>query len=179
MPCIFQGLPNIIIPGGKIPKWFSLECQGGNIGVSFRGCDDLMGIALCIVLVPNGSQVSQLTYILFINEFKWFIQYLPLKYGNVESPHLWLFYLSSQYFGSDWGKILGHTDANGLSQLEIKLLANKEGVEKIGVHFIYKQGIVDPNQTMAQCINNNSILSEDLADSEDQPESEIFNFASK
>ncbi|XP_050245473.1 TMV resistance protein N-like [Quercus robur] len=173
---MLQGLPNIIIPGGKIPKWFSLECQGGNIGVSFRGCDDLMGIALCIVLVPNGSQVSQLTYNLFINEFKWFVQYFQLKYGNVESPHCWLLYLSSQYFGSDWGKILSHTDANGLSQLEMKLLANKEGVEKIGVHLVYKQDIVDPNQTMAQCINNNSILYEDLADSEDQPES-IFNFA--
>ncbi|XP_050245514.1 disease resistance protein RPV1-like isoform X5 [Quercus robur] len=174
---MLQGLPNIIIPGGKIPKWFSLECQGGNIGVSFRGCDDLMGIALCIVLVPNGSQVSQLTYNLFINEFKWFVQNFQLKYGNVESPHRWLLYLSSQYLGSDWGKILSHTDANGLSQLEMKLLANKEGVEKIGVHLVYKQDIVDPNQTMAQCINNNSILYEDLADSEDQPESEIFNFA--
>ena len=60
----------------------------------------------------------------------------------------------------------------------MKLLANREGVEKIGVHLVYKQDIVDPNQTMAQCINN-SILYEDLADSEDQPESEFFNFASK
>ena len=93
MPCIFYGLPNIIIPGGKIPKWLSLECQGGNIGVSFRGCDDLIGIALCIVLVPIGSQVSQLTFDLYINEFKiaHFVQYLRSKYGKVESP---LFVLS-------------------------------------------------------------------------------------
>ena len=62
MPCIFQGLPDIIIPGGKIPKWFCLECQGGNIGVSFHGCDDLMGIALCIVLVVR----SLTTYMSFI-----------------------------------------------------------------------------------------------------------------
>ena len=86
---------------------------------------------------------------------------------KVESPHLWLLYLSSQYFGFDWGKILGHTNANGFSQLEMKLFANREGVEKIGVHLVYKQDIVDPNQTMAQCINNSSILYEDLADSED------------
>ena len=178
MPCIFQGLSDIIIPGGKIPKWFSLECQGGNIGVSFRGCNDLMGIALCIVLVPNGPQVSRLTCHLYINEFNsaYFVQYLPSNYGKVESPHLWLLYFSSQYFGSDWGKILSHTDANGFSQLEMKLFANGEGVEKIGVHSVYKQDIVDPNQTMAQCINNSSILYEDLADSEDQLESEIFNF---
>ncbi|KAL4607616.1 hypothetical protein ACB092_09G188500 [Castanea dentata] len=180
---MLQGLPNTIIPGGKIPKWFSLECQGGNIGVSFRGCDDLMGIALCIVLVPNGSEVLPLTYDLYINEFQiaYFVQYLWPKYGKVESPHLWLLYLSSQYFGSDWCKILSHTDANGFSQLEMKLFANrvgveKIGVEKIGVHLVYKQDIIDPNQTMAQCINNSSILYEDLADSEDQPESEIFNF---
>ena len=178
MPCIFQGLLNIIIPGGKIPKWFSLECWGGNIGVSFCGCDDLIGITLCIVLVPNGSQHSQLTCHLCINEFKnaYFVQYLRSKYGKVESPHLWLLCLSSQYFGSDWGKILSHTDANGFSQLEMKLFGNREGVEKIGVHLVYKQDIVDPNQTIAQCINNSSILYEDLADSEDQPESENFNF---
>ena len=83
MLCIFQGLPNIIIPRGKISKWFLLECQGGNIGVPFRGCDDLMGIALCIVLVPNGSEVSQLTCHLYTNEFKiaYFVQYLQSKYG--------------------------------------------------------------------------------------------------
>ena len=176
MPCIFQILPDIIIPGGKIPKWFCLECQGGNIGVSFRGCDDLIGIALCIVLVPNGSQDLEFTCHLYINEFKiaYFVQYLQSKYGKVESPHLWLLYLSSQYFGSDWGKILSHTDANKFSQLKMKLSTNREGVEKIGVHLLYKQDIVDPNQTMAQCINNSSILYEDLADSEDQRE--IFNF---
>ena len=58
----------------------------------------------------------------------------------------------------------------------MKLFANREGVEKIGVHLVYKQDIVDPNQTIAQCINNSSTLYEDLADSEDQPESEIFDF---
>ena len=176
MPFTFQGLPNIIIPRGKILKWFCLECQGGNIGMSFHGCDDLIGIALCIVLVPNGSQDSQLTCHLYINEFKvvYFVPYLQSKYGKVESPHLWLLYLSSQYFGSDWGKILSHTDANKFSQLKMKLSTNREGVEKIGVHLLYKQDIVDPNQTMAQCINNSSILYEDLADSEDQRE--IFNF---
>ena len=106
----------------------------------------------------------------------YFVQYLRSKYGKVESPHLWLLYLPSQYFGSNWGKILSHTDANGFSQLKMKLSANRVGVEKIGVHLVYKQDIVDPNQTMAQCINHNNILYEDLADSEDQPESEIFNF---
>ena len=140
--------------------------------MSFRGCDDLMGIAFCIVLVRNGSQVSQLAYSLYINEFRiaYFVQYLRSKYGIVESPHLWLLYLSSQYFGSDWGKILSHTDANGFSQLKMKLFANGEGVEKIGVHLVYKQDIVDLNQTMAQCINNSSIPYED------QPESEIVDF---
>ena len=102
--------------------------------MSFRGCDDLIGIALCIVLVPNGSQDSQLTCHLCINEFKnaYFVQYLWSKYGKVESPHLWLLYLSSQYFGSDWGKILSHTDANGFSQFEMKLFGNRGGWRKLG-----------------------------------------------
>ena len=58
----------------------------------------------------------------------------------------------------------------------MKLFGNREGVEKIGVHLVYKQDVVDPNQTMARCINNSSIPYEALADSEDQPESKIFNF---
>ena len=62
----------------------------------------------------------------------YFVQYLRSKHGKVESRHLWLLYLSSQCFGSNWGKILSHTDANGFSLLKMKLFANKKGWRKLG-----------------------------------------------
>uniref|UniRef100_A0A7N2MZ71 TIR domain-containing protein n=1 Tax=Quercus lobata TaxID=97700 RepID=A0A7N2MZ71_QUELO len=166
----FKGLPHVIIPGSEIPKWFNLECRGDNIQVSFAGCDKLMGIALSVGFVPNGSRQYysdwQLSCSFHVNGFKiaYFIQsyYLMTKYGKVESPHLWLLYLSTHHSVSNWGKICSHIDANGFSQLEIKILVDSVEVEKIGVHLVYKQDIEDSNETMAQCINNSSTLYGDL-----------------
>ncbi|XP_030944347.1 TMV resistance protein N-like isoform X2 [Quercus lobata] len=165
-----KGLPHVIIPGSEIPKWFNLECRGDNIQVSFAGCDKLMGIALSVGFVPNGSRQYysdwQLSCSFHVNGFKiaYFIQsyYLMTKYGKVESPHLWLLYLSTHHSVSNWGKICSHIDANGFSQLEIKILVDSVEVEKIGVHLVYKQDIEDSNETMAQCINNSSTLYGDL-----------------
>nr|XP_023923648.1 TMV resistance protein N-like [Quercus suber] len=167
---MFQGLPHIIIPGSEIPKWFNLECRGDNIQVSFAGCDKLMGIALSVGFVPNGSHqyysAWQLSCSFHVNGFKiaYFIQsyYFMTKYGKVESPHLWLLYLSTHHSVSNWGKICSRIDANGFSQLEIKILVDSVEVEKIGVHLVYKQDIEDSNETMAQCINNSSTLYGDL-----------------
>ena len=56
MLCIFQrqsgrlqDVLDIIIPRGEILKWFSLECRSDNIKVPSFGCNDPMGIALCLV----------------------------------------------------------------------------------------------------------------------------------
>ncbi|XP_023909134.1 disease resistance protein RPV1 isoform X2 [Quercus suber] len=167
---MFQGLPHIIIPGNEIPKWFNLECRGDNIQVSFAGCDKLMGIALSVGFVPNGSRQYysdwQLSCSFHVNGFKiaYFKQsyYFTTKYGKVESPHLWLLYLSTHHSVSNWGKICSRIDANGFSQLEIKILVDSVEVDKIGVHLVYKQDIEDSNETMAQCINNSSTLYGDL-----------------
>ncbi|XP_050260408.1 disease resistance protein RPV1-like isoform X2 [Quercus robur] len=167
---MFKGLTHVIIPGSEIPKWFSLECRGDNIQVSFAGCDKLMGIALSVGFVPNGSRQYysdwQLSCSFHVNGFKiaYFVQsyYLTTKYGKVEFPHLWLLYLPTHHSVSNWGKICSHIDANGFSQLEIKILVDSVEVEKIGVHLVYKQDIEDSNETMAQCINNSSTLYGDL-----------------
>uniref|UniRef100_A0A7N2RBY6 Uncharacterized protein n=1 Tax=Quercus lobata TaxID=97700 RepID=A0A7N2RBY6_QUELO len=167
MPCLFQGLPNIVIPGGEIPKWFSNEFQGDNIQLSFPRCDELMGIVLCVVFVPNGSHQYHrnwnFTCIFQLNGLKIadFSQsyYFTTKYGRIESPHIWLLYLSTHH-SSNWGKICSRIDANGFSQLKIQIFA--EVVEKIVVQLVYKQDMEDPNQTMAQCISNNSTLYEDF-----------------
>ena len=212
MLCIFQGqsgrLPNmleIIIPGGEIPKGFSparfilkspprskLQVLTGHtwkiqLQVSSCGCDELMGIALCIVFVPNGSYQSSCAF-----EVHGFRGAVPVKsdfainygefesptmldsgfmtnYGKVESPHLWLLYLSTQYSSSNWGENsnwgekFSQIDANGAHQFEIEISSPEYEVEKVGFHLVYKQDIEDPNQTIAQC-SNNSMLYEALGD---------------
>ena len=205
MLCIFQGqsgrLPNmleIIIPGGEIPKGFSparfilkspprskLQVLTGHTWkiqlVSSCGCDELMGIALCIVFVPNGSYQSSCAF-----EVHGFRGAVPVKsdfainygkfesptmlesgfmtnYGKVESPHLWLLYLSTQYSSSNWGEKFSQIDANGAHQFEIEISSPEYEVEKVGFHLVYKQDIEDPNQTIAQC-SNNSMLYEALGD---------------
>nr|XP_023872056.1 TMV resistance protein N-like [Quercus suber] len=153
---MLQGPPNIVIPGGEISKWFSHECQGDNLQLSFHGRDELIGIALCVVLL-NGFQIAD-----FAQSY-----YFTTKYGRVESPHVWLLYLSTHHSVSNWGKICSRIDANGFSQLEIKIYADV--VEKIGFNWYTSKTWKIPikpwhsaSTTIAHCINNNSTLYEDL-----------------
>nr|POE93807.1 putative disease resistance protein [Quercus suber] len=156
---------DIIIPGGKIPKWFSLECRGDNIEGPF-GCNDPMGIALCLVFVR--SKLNQhhrgcrLLCLFEVNGFtiECVVSEFWTKYGEVKLPHLWLLYLSSHLFGSSWKEIL-KTDANGCCKLEIKVISHTLVVKKIGVRLVYEQDKEGPNQTMAPC-SNSSIPYEEL-----------------
>ena len=84
--------------------------------------------------------------------------YFTTKYGKVESPHLWLLYLSTHHSVSNWGQICSRTDAKGFSQLEIKTLVDSVKVEKIGAHLVYKQDIEDPNQTITELSINSRTL---------------------
>ena len=63
--------------------------------------------------------------------------------GTIESHHLWLTYSSYR---------------NGFHPLTIRASSWNLEVEKIGVRFIYGQDIENPSKTMAQCINNSSII---------------------
>ena len=168
---IFQGqsdrLPDqleIIIPGREIPKWFNHECTGHelNIRVPSFGFDELMGIALCVVFVPNEWRRCPSDWKLScsFNGFTIKCQEhsnFRTKYGIIESHHLWLFYLSSYYvsrcFFSNWGRIFNQI-GKGFHQLMIKTYSWSLEVEKIGVRLVYLQDMEDPNQIMAQCSNN-------------------------
>ena len=183
----------IIIPRGEIPKGFSLarfilkspprsklQVLTGHtwkiqLQVPSCGCDELMGIALCIVFVPNGSYQSSCAF-----EVHGFRGAVPIKsdfainygkfesptmldsgfmtnYGKVESPHLWLLYLSTHCSGPNWEETFSQIDANGAHQFEIEISSPEYEVEKVGFHLVYKQDIEDPNQTIAQ-YSNNSML---------------------
>ena len=155
MLCIFQGqrgrLPDIfdiIIPGSEIPKWFIDEFVGHELKVQVPyGCDELMGIELCIVFsVPKVSHPFTdflLTCWIKVNGFE---RASPIrssfrtKYGKVKSPNLWLLYLSPHYFNSQWGKNFHQIDANGPNKIVIRIsTSNNLEVAKIGMHLVYKQ----------------------------------------
>ena len=95
------------------------------------GCDELMGIALCIVFVPNRSYQS--SYAFEVRGLRGVVpvkSYFAINYGKfesptmldsrfmtkfhkVESPYLWLLYLSTHLTGSNWGETFSQIDANG------------------------------------------------------------------
>ena len=162
---IFQGqsgtLPKklkIIIPGSEIPKYFNHECMGHELKVQVPSnwSNVPIGIAFCVVFVPNKWRECPRDWeLLFIingfpmNEGE--ISGSRKEYGTIESHHLWLTYSSYR---------------NRFHPLTIKASSWNLEVEKIGVQFIYRQDIENPNKTMAQCINNSSfVIHHDIDDS--------------
>ena len=163
---IFQGqrcpVPDraymMIMPGSEILKCFSNE----RFSYESRGCTmniqipsyywyDGWSIKICVLfgkfhqypggchllcsLKVNGGHVIDLDYLSF-NE----------KYGKIESPHVWLIYVSHNYLSYNY---LSHSyKGNGLNQLQIKvsnLLNRKQSweVEKIRVCLTHEQDIED------------------------------------
>ena len=165
MLCIFQGqsvtLPKklkLIIPGSEIPKYFNHECTGHELKVQVPSNLSIapIGIAFCVVFVPNKWRECPRDW-----ELSFRIDGFPMnegeisgsrkENGTIESHHLWLTYYSY------W---------NGFHPLMIRASSRNLEVKKIGVRFIYSQDIKNPSKTMAQCINNSSIIiHHDIADS--------------
>ena len=150
MLCIFQGqsdrLPDIldiIIPGGKIPKWFNHECMGNELKIQVPyGCDELMGIVLCVCF-SHTSEDFLLTCWIKVNGFE---RASPIrssfrtKYGKVRTHHLWLLYLSPRYFDSQWGEKFRQIDANGSNKIAIRISSSNDlVVVKTGIHLVFKQ----------------------------------------
>ena len=107
-----------------------------------------IGIAFCVVFVPKNwlecSRNWELSFIIDgIPMYREEISGSMKKYDTIESHHLWLTYYSY---------------LNGFHPLTIRASSWNLKVEKIGVRFIYLQDIEIPNKTMAQCINNSSIV---------------------
>uniref|UniRef100_A0A2N9HQ37 TIR domain-containing protein n=1 Tax=Fagus sylvatica TaxID=28930 RepID=A0A2N9HQ37_FAGSY len=124
----------MIMPGSEIPKWFSNE----RLSYESRGCTvniqmpsyyryDGWSIAIC---VPFDN--------LLLNE----------KYGKVESPHVWMIYVSRKYISRPSQAFGWALSNNGLNQLQIEVsnLSNPEQtleVEKIRVCLTHEQDIED------------------------------------
>ena len=174
----------MIIPGSKIPKWFSYHSEGASLNLQVPSllCNKLMGIVLCVVfalcehhpleLIDSANWgflriTHQLTCSFKVNGYD-----KPNKkdycfseqYGKIESNHLWLSYVRPPYFNRV--EELSQIDANGLNQIEFEFETFGPGLEikKCGVHLVFKENIEDCNQTMAQCRISNITPHEDEFD---------------
>ena len=175
---------DMIIPGSKIPKWFSHHSEGASLNLQVPSllCNKLMGIILCVVfalrehhpldLIDSANWgflkiTHQLTCSFKVNGYD-----KPNKkdycfseqYGKIESNHLWLSYVRPPYFNRV--EELSQIDANGLNQIEFEFETFGPGLEikKCGVHLVFKENIEDCNQTMAQCRISNITPHEDEFD---------------
>ncbi|PRQ55332.1 putative leucine-rich repeat domain, L domain-containing protein [Rosa chinensis] len=173
---IYQAISNkretfqIVIPGSYIPDWFNHWSFGCSLSISLPAHwnnSQFMGFALCAVFVLHEHQrVDEL----YTYEFKTFnathhlVCCLKLdgrelgvygrqpafrfseKFCQVESDHLWLFYVSrDKYFGIEWWP-------NSSSQVEFLFETRGPGlmVKECGVHLIYEQDVQELNQTTTQ-----------------------------
>ena len=75
---------------------------------------------------------------------------------RVISSNLWVLYLCPQWYTDHSTKLLWEFDANGFSQIgiRIKTHCSRFEVKKCGLRMVYKKDIEDLNQTRAQCSNN-------------------------
>nr|POF23177.1 hypothetical protein CFP56_59980 [Quercus suber] len=113
-----------------------------------------MGIALCIVLVPNSALYAGdfgITCSFEVNGYQMKYTHLCWKNcGKIESHRLGLQFLShyrlSNGFDSDWKEVWSQSDANRICQIGIEISSPNLGVKKIGVHLVFEQEVDDPDQ---------------------------------
>ncbi|KAK9995058.1 hypothetical protein SO802_024761 [Lithocarpus litseifolius] len=84
---------------------------------------------------------------------------------KVLPDHLWLLYVTPQFFDEKSNKLLSEGDANGFTQIGIKIETGGPGeeVKKCGFRMIYNKDIKDLDQTMAQHSNSSISPYESLA----------------
>ena len=164
---------DIIILGSEIPKWFRHQSIGDEVGIQepyslfYNEC---IGTAICIVFSPHSNHQILEDCILIC----WLIvngKRVRVEQGSSEivslSDHIWLLYLFPQFYEKEDINSLWGCDANGFSQIGIKIetccwdLKTKEvflgmvKVKKCRLRMVYVKDIEDLNRTMTERNNNN------------------------
>ena len=114
-----------------------------------------MGIAVCAVYIFR--QHHPLHQMIYTHRFSFYVKFngyisfevplpLSIKFGKIESYHLWLEYIPHTRFYGHWKKEL---DANEFTQIEVTYKTSHPSLEvtKCGAHLIFEQDIEDLNQT--------------------------------
>ena len=175
MLCMFQGLfppyprprHDIVISGSEIPEWFSHQSLGNELNIKepySHLCNDLMGIAVCAAFCSQEHHPhhqidndNNLDCFLIANEKHLFCGPLLQVNPKFISSNLWLLYFCPQYCTPFGAKLLWECDANGFSQIGIKIsnLGSTIEVKKCGLRIVYKKDIEGLNRTTTQCSNDN------------------------
>ncbi|XP_075648059.1 TMV resistance protein N-like [Castanea sativa] len=148
---------NIVIPGSKIPEWFSIRNEV-KIKLPSHLCKEV-GIAICVLFCTHDNPYPSLSYWLIANGKRIYICN-STSIGKASSDQLWLVYLTPQYFNMEFNKLLWEDDVNGFSQIRIKIEDDilRLKVKKWGFRMIYKKDIEDLDRTMVQYSNNDITL---------------------
>ncbi|XP_075648064.1 TMV resistance protein N-like [Castanea sativa] len=130
---------NIVIPGSEIPEWFSHQSMGNEVKIKLPShlCKNV-GIAICVVFCTDDF-APFLRYSLIANGKRIFIGDHQ-SFDYLSSDHLWLVYVTPQFFDEESNKLLWEGDVNGFSQIRIKIETyySSVKVKKWGFRMIYK-----------------------------------------
>ena len=165
---------DLVVPGRKLPKWFSHQSAGASVTLQAPPNFDekCLAIGMCAAFehLPSGlgGLFDRTRHMLFCSialhpksgsdrfmvyaDSKCLSFPFPENFGPVEARHLWLIYVRREFFH----KIEYCANSNGLHEIEenkydLQIKFHTEGtgltVMNCGAHFVFKQDIEDLIQT--------------------------------
>ena len=149
----------IVISRSEIPEWFRHQSMGAEVNIKQPSHlhNEWMGIVVCIVFCSHDvdHQISCLIPLycsLTANGKRMSPALGSSLIPKVLPDHLWLLYVTPQFFDEKSNKLLSEGDANGFTQIGIKIETGGPGeeVKKCGFRMIYNKDIEDLDRTMAQ-----------------------------
>ncbi|XP_030935982.1 TMV resistance protein N-like [Quercus lobata] len=172
LPKLPLNIESIYAEGSEMPEWFRHQSMGAEVNIKQPShlYNEWMGIVVCIVFCSHDvdHQISCLIPLycsLTANGKR-----MSPALGNSLIPkvlpdHLWLLYVTPQFFDEKSNKLLSESDANGFTQIGIKIETGgpSEEVKKCGFRMIYNKDIKDLDRTMAQHSNSSISPYESMA----------------